>query len=396
MRSNAEDRPGANAGDAVLVGAILESMPYGFSVWDEDYCLSRWNRRYLDIYNLPADMVRTGMSLEEICAVTVAAGNHPGKTATEVYQTYLAWLREQTGSTGHIVHRKTIGPRTIDSTYTRAPGVGWVVTHEDITEKTIQFLNLEDRERQLQLQNMRFSAAVNNMSHGLCLFDGNQRLVICNEQYARLYGLPAAMVAPGTSLQEILDYRIAHGMHPVEGKDVYMKRRFALVDNRVEDTDTVELQDGRIISIHHQPMADGGWVSTHHNITDQRRNEEKANYLARHDALTDLPNRTLFGEGMESAEARIRRGEPIAVLFIDLDHFKSVNDTLGHTVGDAVLREVGRRLKTCCRGADIVARLGGDEFAVLIGPLQQPSSAALLADRIVKAIAEPFDIADHR
>jgi diguanylate cyclase (GGDEF)-like protein len=530
MRSGVDNRPGAKAGDAALLAAVLESIPFGFSVWDENYCLSRWNRRYLDIYNLPADMIRKGMSLEEVCAVTVAAGNHPGKTPAEVYRTYLAWLREQGGSTAHVVHRKTIGIRTIDSTYTRAPGVGWVVTHEDITEQVTQIASLEDRERQLQLQNLRFEAAVNtmgnglcmfdrdmrlvicndqyaglyhlpselrqpgtplkvllehrvengifptgqretyvaerlalaqtgepnehvvqmndgrylrvahrpmadggwvatqqdvtesihqvhelekreaavqleklrlqaavdNMSHGLCLFDSSRRLVICNERYARLYGLPPDLITPGTSLARILDYRIEHGLHPVGGKEAYLKRRFALVEDGVESTDVVELQDGRIIEIHHQPMVDGGWVSTHQDITEQRRNEEKIRYLARHDALTDLPNRTLFSEDMEAAEARIRRGEPIAVLCIDLDHFKSVNDTLGHTIGDAVLREVGHRLKTCCRGADIVARLGGDEFAVLIGPLRQPSAAAMLAERVVKSIAEPFDIGDHR
>jgi diguanylate cyclase (GGDEF)-like protein len=204
------------------------------------------------------------------------------------------------------------------------------------------------------------------------------------------------MVTPGTSLADILNYRLEHGLYPVAGKGEYLKRRFELVANQVEATDTVELQDGRIIMIHHQPMPDGGWVSTHQDITEQRRNEEKVHYLARHDALTDLPNRMLFGEDMEVAEARIRRGESIAVLCIDLDHFKSVNDTLGHAIGDAVLKEVGVRLKACCRGADVVARLGGDEFAVLIGPLRHASSAANLAERIVKAIADPFDIGDHR
>jgi hypothetical protein len=114
------------AGDAALLNAALESMPYGFSVWDDEYRLILWNQRYLDIYNMPAERVRWCMSLEEICEVTVAAGNHPGKTAAEVYQTYDAWLREQTEATAHIVHRKSIGGRVINSTYMRSPGLGWV------------------------------------------------------------------------------------------------------------------------------------------------------------------------------------------------------------------------------------------------------------------------------
>jgi diguanylate cyclase (GGDEF)-like protein len=396
MCSGEPDRPGHGAGDVALLNAALESMPYGFSVWDEQHRLLLWNRNYLDIYRMPAERIRKGMPLEELCAVTVEAGNHPGKTTAEVYATYKGWLDELTAPYAHSAHEKTIAGRVIRSSYLRSPSVGWVVTHADITDQKRQVEALREREVELQYQNMRFAAAVDNMSHGLCMFNADRRLIICNKQYATLYGLPVGLMTPGTSLKEILDYRMAHGLHPVEGKEAYLRRRFELAAAGVEEIDTVELKDGRIISIHHQPMPDGGWVSTHQDVTEQRRNEERIRHLARHDALTDLPNRMLFRESMEAAEGRIRRGEAIAVLCIDLDYFKSVNDTLGHSIGDAVLKEVAVRLKNCCRGADIVARLGGDEFAVLIGPLRKASVAARLCDRIVKSIAEPFEIGDHR
>jgi diguanylate cyclase (GGDEF)-like protein len=146
----------------------------------------------------------------------------------------------------------------------------------------------------------------------------------------------------------------------------------------------------------HHPIADGGWVSTHQDITEQQRNHERIQYLARHDALTDLANRNLFQEHVEELQPRIARGEQLAVLAIDLDHFKNVNDTLGHGAGDALLKQVATRLRRCCRELDVVARLGGDEFAVLQVAIDQPVVGATLARRIIAAFAEPFDIQDHQ
>ena len=161
-------------------------------------------------------------------------------------------------------------------------------------------------------------------------------------------------------------------------------------------THLVEQQDGRAVMINHHPTADGGWVATHEDITEQRLTEARVRHLARHDALTDLPNRFVFREEMDKAESRIKRGEMIAVLCIDLDHFKAVNDTLGHAVGDAVLIEVAARLRSAAREGDVVARLGGDEFALLAGTLDGPQAAATIADRIVKSMSLPIIVDDHQ
>ena len=202
-------------------------------------------------------------------------------------------------------------------------------------------------------------------------------------------------VQSGTSVEQILAYRVEHGIHPVGEKEAYFESRLARVNGGERSVDTVELQDGRIISILHHPMADGGWVATHQDVTEQHRIEERIRHLARHDALTDLPNRLMFRETMEAAEERIRRREIVAILAVDLDHFKAVNDTLGHGIGDALLTQVSERLKLACREGDIIARLGGDEFAVLSGPLQHARDAAAIADRIVEQMAIPFDVDGH-
>jgi diguanylate cyclase (GGDEF)-like protein len=154
---------------------------------------------------------------------------------------------------------------------------------------------------------------------------------------------------------------------------------------------------GRALRVVDQPMAGGGWVATYEDITEICEAEAQISHMARHDPLTDLPNRTLFREQMEHALSSVRRNEQLAVLFFDLDHFKEVNDSFGHSVGDDLLKTVALRLRECVRGSDTIARLGGDEFAVVqVGTHSQPTEAAILASRIVDVIGAPYDLEDHR
>ncbi len=375
-----------------MLNAALESMPYGFSIWDDDYRLLLSNPRYAQIYEMPAARIHVGMSLLEICELTVGAGNHPGVTPEQLYATYVQRLKDNRAAGAVSRYEKAIRGRTIRSSYQRINDLGWIITHADISDDIALVRKLTAREADLEREKLRLEAAVNNMSQGLCMFDADRKLVICNNTYATLYGLPPELVRPGTSIMEILQFRVEHGVHPVGEKQDYFARRIALIENEREDIDTVELEDGRILSIRHHPMADGGWVSTHQDITEQRQIEARIRHIARHDPLTDLPNRLMFSEMMTAAEVRIGRRETIAILAIDLDHFKAVNDTLGHGTGDALLKLVAQRLKEACRQGDEISRLGGDEFAVLTGTLRHARDAAAVADRIVKQMAIPFDV----
>jgi diguanylate cyclase (GGDEF)-like protein len=375
--------------------ASINSMPHGFSIWDEERRLALWNNRYLDISRARDEQLRKGMTLAELVEVVIGAGLDRDRPTAEVYELYRR-IFDETAKPGTIrAYERIIHGRTINSTYTRTAGVGWVVTHEDITDHKAQLHLAAEREAALQQQNIRFDAAINNMPLSLSMFDSNYRMVICNRNYARIYNLPPELIRPGTLLADIIEYRRTQGTHPADKHADYFAHRLAIVRAGKEDTSTVELQNGRTVMIRHQPMADGGWVSTQEDITEQRHSEARINHLARHDPLTDLPNRSHFREQMQLAEARIRRGEAMAVLCVDLDHFKGVNDTLGHLVGDAVLEMVAERLKSSVREGDVVGRLGGDEFAVLQGSLTSPDDGAVLARRIVEAIAEPFNVQGH-
>jgi len=145
-------------------------------------------------------------------------------------------------------------------------------------------------------------------------------------------------------------------------------------------------------------MPDGGWVAIHHDITAQKRAESQIAYMARHDDLTSLANRAVLLKKMEDALARVRRqGGQFTLFMLDLDLFKTVNDSLGHPVGDELLKLVAGRLRTCMRQTDTVARLGGDEFAILAwGYDDQRNAAITTANKLLSVVAEPYDLDGHQ
>jgi diguanylate cyclase (GGDEF)-like protein len=383
------------ADERLLLDAALENIPYGFCVWSSTFHLLMWNRHYCDIYNFAPERLKRGISLAEVVRLSAERGNHPGMTADAFLASYTKELLGNRGGARAKTQETLAGGRIIETAHVFSPGLGWVVTHEDVTDEIARSETVQRRKVELERQNIRLDAAVNNISQGLCMYDAKGRLVICNQPYARIYNLPESYLKPGTRLEDILGYLFDQGMSAGDNREAYILWRRDVIARGVYGKNVHEL-NGRIIMMQHHPMKDGGWVSTHEDITEQRQNEARIHHLARHDALTDLPNRIQFLEEMGTIEMAIARGERAAVLWIDLDHFKAVNDTLGHAMGDAVLKQVSARLWGTSRETDVLARLGGDEFALLLKPIDGPREAALVAERIVKAIGTPFNITGHQ
>jgi diguanylate cyclase (GGDEF)-like protein/PAS domain S-box-containing protein len=373
----------------------------------------------------------------------------------------------------------------------------------------------------LEHSNHLLNTALANMTHGLCMFDKNGQLVICNESYGTMYGLAPEQTKPGATIRSVLEARVASGMSPEDAEN-YIRTRLADLAEGVPRSADNELRNGKIYAISHQPMPEGGWVGTHVDVTEQRRAEKalgetkqflnsiienipvsvvvkdattrryilvnrafesmieisrrdllgrtvfdiftaedaafmdrtdtestqagndtyyreyevetpkggqriqgtrrivvrddrgdpkyliavidditerkKADhriaYLAHHDGLTGLANRTALLQKIEEAGARWRGlGEAFGVLLLDLDRFKQVNDSMGHPAGDRLLIEVAGRLKALLRETDVLARLGGDEFAIIqAGDADPYEAAASLASRIIASIGQPFAI----
>ncbi|HET9902646.1 MAG TPA: EAL domain-containing protein [Xanthobacteraceae bacterium] len=241
----------------------------------------------------------------------------------------------------------------------------------------------------------RFDAALNNMPHGLCMFDAGGRLDVANTRLAQILGLDPQALERGLTVEQLIGRCIDAGVIlPTSADNVRLEieRRLA---QKSEGKLVVEIQDGRTLDFTFQRMDNGGSVVLVEDVTERRTAEAKINHLARYDTLTGLPNRTFFRAQMDRILAGRRRIDEFALLFIDLDEFKQVNDTLGHPCGDALLCAVAQRLQALIRSSDFVGRFGGDEFVVLQVPITRPEEAASLARRIVNSLSEPFDIEGH-
>ena len=258
-------------------------------------------------------------------------------------------------------------------------------------------MQLRRQEESLRVQNMRFKAAPEHMGDGVCMFDAEGKLVVCNDRFGRMYSRPPELMRVETSYHDLAAYLQKAGDLPGQTTELAAQRKIEALGQLPQDTPESrieELTNGRLIRVSRQPLEGGGWVGTHEDVTDRHHHEARISFMAHHDLLTGLPNRAFFTEKMEDAVARYRRhAEPFSVFMLDLDKFKNVNDSLGHPAGDQLLKEAAQRLKSSLRETDVLARLGGDEFAIIQAGEEDPrAGAAGLAGRIARIISEPYDI----
>lgn len=249
-------------------------------------------------------------------------------------------------------------------------------------------------DRQLAAERRQLSIAVNNIPQGLVLYDASARIIICNQPYIDMFGLSPEVAKPGCTMQRLIAHRKETGSFDGD-VDAFCNAIIQKVSLGKATRQLTEAPGGRAIEIINRPLKSGGWVATIEDITERRRAEEKIAHLAHYDGLTELPNRILFREKLEQSLKALPPGEQLAVLYIDIDEFKSVNDALGHPVGDELLKAVADRLRDCLTETDVAARLGGDEFAVIQTAAKDRAETTRLVDAIHSAIRQPFECIGH-
>ena len=281
----------------ILFDAALENMGHGLCVFDEDWRVIVRNQRYLDIYGLTPDDARPGTHAIDLVRHSLAHGVHPSKLSAEEF--FEDFKRRVTVDREPVVHRRLANGRLIAIRYLPLEIGGWVGTFEDVTER-------ERAAEELSEQYRRFDVALNNMAHGLAMLDAQMRLIVCNRRYVEMFGMSPDVVKPGATMREVLEHSIALGnfRHTnMTSDDLYAGYVQAL-----NDGDMIALRhlaNGRIIKVTHQRMAQGGLVAIYEDITERHRAEESIAHMARHDALTDLPNRVLLREKMAEGLARV-------------------------------------------------------------------------------------------
>ncbi|RTL67877.1 MAG: diguanylate cyclase [Hyphomicrobiales bacterium] len=240
-------------------------------------------------------------------------------------------------------------------------------------------------------------AVVNNFPGGLMLLDKNLKIVLCNDEQKRLLDYPPSLFERSDlTLEDLFRFNAERGEYGPGDIREQISMRMARAATPVPHVFERTRPNGRIVEVRGVPLPAGGFVVTYVDVTEQRRQQALIAHLAHHDPLTDLPNRVLLLDRLAQALARVRRGDTMALHYIDLDRFKPINDTHGHAVGDALLVEIAKCFRAATRETDTVARIGGDEFVVLQSGVRQTSDVEMLAGRLVKALARTHVVGDLR
>ena len=236
----------------------------------------------------------------------------------------------------------------------------------------------------------KLDAALNNMSHGLCMFGPDNRLLLWNDLYVKMYRLAPERLRVGSTLDEMLEARKAAGTAYRDIGEYQSKLAIAL-STRAPTALSTELEDGRTVRVCYRPTQNGCWVSTHEDITERAQTEARIAQLAYHDQMTGLPNRAAFNEHIAGLLQSAVDTASFAVLCIDVDGFKEINEVYGPSIGDRFLVEIGRRLRAACRQS-FLARVGADEFVVISSSGPQPETARKLCADLGAVVDRPVGI----
>ena len=362
----------------------LNNMCQGLCMFDPSGRLTVVNERYLQIYGLSPGVVHAGMSLRQLVQHREDTGSFVGNAYEYIGQILTAAAEGQ----AFITTRELKDGRIISVSNQPMPGGGWVSTHEDITERRRAEKNLESTQTFL-------NTVIENVPATLVVKDvRDHRYVLINRAGEELFGLPREQMV-GKVPHDFFAKSEADSI-TANDEEVVTSGHNLIIEEAPLHTPgkgTRLVTSKRLVI----PGDDGKpqyLLAVIEDVTERKQAEAKIAHMAHHDALTDLPNRAAFNECLAALlEKAGASGQEFAVLCLDLDRFKEINDVFGHAIGDRMLCEVSRRLQAAAAGA-FLARVGGDEFTLIVeGP--QPATAEALAERLQASLADEIDIEDH-
>ena len=370
-----------------LFDAALSNMAQGLNVFDKAGRLVLSNNRYIEMYGLSRETVKPGAALLDLVNLRLAAGTFfkidPKQYAAELKAVLRSRKPTQT-------ERELADGRVINVVNQPLDSGGWVVTHEDVTERW-------RAERELESTRNFLQAVIENVPATIVVKDARTLCyVLINRAAEEFYGIPREEMI-GKAAPEVFSPKAAEAIAAHDRQLLETGSQQQYGEHPLE----VPGAGRRIARTMRMPVMgeDGApkyLLSVIEDVTERRRAEARIERLAHYDVLTDLPNRTAFNECFASVlERATTSDESFAVLSVDLDRFKEVNDVFGHAFGDRLLRAVAERLSATLAGA-FLSRIGGDEFAIIVSEPPVPTCAAQLAERLLAAVAEEFEIEGHR
>lgn len=356
---------------------LLENFPGGIALFNKELEMVVCNDQLKALLEYPDELFADGLPrLEAIFRFNAERGEYGPGDVDEHVKTRMALVGK---SEAHQFERERPNGTVVQVSGVPLDGGGFVTTYIDVTEQ-------HQRARQLE-------ALVENFPGGISLFDENLKMVLCNEQLKELLEYPDSLFEQGMpTLEQLFRCNAQRGEYGDGSIDQQVHERMQLARERQSHSYERVRPNGKTLEIRGEPMKGSGFVTTYLDVTEQRENQALIAHMAHHDLLTDLPNRLLFKDRLDQALAMANRGVSMALLFLDLDKFKPVNDTHGHAVGDKLLQSVAERLLNAVRETDTVARLGGDEFAIILVGVDSRSATGILCSRIITELSRSITI----
>jgi len=375
---------------ALYLSSVLAHLPQGISVFDGQLRLKCWNDKLLEVLNLPPEGVYPDVPFEELIRYPARRGEFgPGDPETYVQQRRDWALRFEP----HRLERQRPNGRThlVEGQPMQADGrtVGFVTSYTDITEN-------KAREAALAEKNALLQTLADNLPCGVSIFDKDLHLVLMNDEAIRLLGFTRALVDQRPHFADLARFNAERGEYGAVDVERFVAELTAKARHPTPHHMERVRPNGVVIDLVGAPIPHGGFVTIYSDVTEQRHAAQAIERLAHHDTLTGLANRYTLEARLDQLVADARRhGRRLAVLFLDMDNFKGINDSLGHGVGDEFLRATAHRLRETVRENDIVARLGGDEFVVVLPEVRQPQHALRVATKLLDRLAQPVELSGH-